>query len=75
MEWHVPMDRKDRRAKLIVQNQFAFALKTVICSVVQWLYFQSFLIDMFFSESFCITYELNESAQTEVRKWLIKLLD
>ena len=55
------MNRKDRRAKLIVENQFAFVLKTVICSIVQQLYFQSFLIDMFFSESFCITYELNES--------------
>ena len=55
------MNRKDRRAKLIVENQFAFVLKTVICIIVQQLYFQSFLIDMFFSESFCITYELNES--------------
>lgn len=55
------MNRKDKRAKLIVENQFAFVLKTVTCSIAQRLYFQSFLIDMFFSESFCITYELNGS--------------
>ena len=52
----IPGEINKNSIKLTVENQFAFScIEYYHLFWVQLFYFQSFLIDMFFSESFCMT--------------------
>lgn len=55
----IPGEINKKSGNLIVENHFALCVEDYNLYWGQLFYFQSFFIDMFFSESFCMTYGVN----------------